>query len=150
MRIEEESHARRNLLDRIGDSIAGIAGGAWFSIFHAVWFGGWIAANHWMAEPFDPFPHSFLTFLVSLEAVFLSGFIINTQRHIKGLSDQRAHVNLQIDLLAEAEMTKMLQHLTAIGRKLGIDEIANDRETKTLASETDVEQVARAVHERSE
>ena len=150
MRIEEESHARRNLLDRIGDSIAGMAGGAWFSILHALWFGAWIAANYWMAEPFDPFPHSFLTFLVSLEAVFLSGFIINTQRHIKRLSDQRAHVNLQIDLLAEAEMTKVLQLVSAISSKLGIEQIQHDRETQALAAKTDVEQVARAVHERSE
>ena len=101
-------------------------------------------------EPFDPFPHNFLTFVVSLEAVFLSGFIINSQRHIKRLSDQRAHVNLQIDLLAEAEMTKVLQYVGAIARKLGIDELGNDRETQALASETDIEQVARAVHERSE
>ena len=150
MRLEDEAHSRRNLLDRIGDRIAGLAGGAWFSLFHAVWFGGWIAANLWMAEPFDPFPHSFLTFLVSLEAVFLSGFIINTQRHIKRLSDQRAQVNLQIDLLAEAEMTKVLQQVGAIARKLGVDDLGNDRETQALASETDVEQVARAVHERSE
>ena len=150
MRIEEEAHARRNFLDRLGDSISGVAGSAWFVLVHALWFAGWIAANHWMAEPFDPFPHNFLTFVVSLEAVFLSGFIINSQRHIKRLSDQRAHVNLQIDLLAEAEMTKVLQYVGAIARKLGIDELGNDRETQALASETDIEQVARAVHERSE
>jgi uncharacterized membrane protein len=150
MRIEEESHARRNLLDRLGDGISGFAGSAWFVVSHALWFGGWIAANRWLSQPFDPFPHSFLTFLVSLEAVFLSGFILNTQRHIKRLSDQRAHVNLQIDLLAEAELTKVLQQVTAIATKLGIEQIQHDRETQALASKTDVEQVARAVHERAE
>ena len=150
MRLEEEAHARRNPLDRLGDAISSFAGGTWFVILHALWFTVWIAANHLMARPFDPFPHSFLTFVVSLEAVFLSGFIINTQRHIKSLSDQRAHVNLQVDLLAEAEMTKMLQHLIAIAQKLGVDEVVNDPESRELASKTNVEQVARAVHERAE
>jgi uncharacterized membrane protein len=150
MRLEDEAHARRNVLDRLGDGISAFAGSAWFVVSHALWFGGWIAANRWLAQPFDPFPHSFLTFLVSLEAVFLSGFILNTQRHIKRLSDQRAHVNLQIDLLAEAELTKVLQQVTAIAGKLGIENLENDREARALASETDVEQVARAVHERSE
>jgi len=82
--------------------------------------------------------------------VFLSGFIINTQRHIKRLSDKRAHVNLQIDLLAEAELTKVLQLVSAIAAKLGIEQAVRDHETQALASKTDVEQVARAVHERSE
>ena len=72
------------------------------------WFGG--------VEPFDPFPFPFLTMTVSLEAIFLALFVLASQNRLARQSDMRAHLNLQIDLLAEREMTavlRLLQDLTA-------------------------------------
>ena len=68
---------------RLADSITAFAGSMWFVYLHAVWFAFWIAANAGMLRPFvpsfDPFPYGLLTMLVSLEAIFLSTFILISQ-----------------------------------------------------------------------
>ena len=69
---------------------------------------------------FDPFPYTFLTLVVSLEAIFLSIFILISQNQETQLTERRKHLDLQINLLAEQENTKMLQLLIAISEKVGV------------------------------
>ena len=71
--------------------------------------------------PFDPFPFPFLTMTVSLEAIFLALFVLASQSHLARQSDQRSHLDLQIDLLAEREMTAVLQLLRDIATHLQVD-----------------------------
>ncbi len=71
---EESERARRSIAQRTCDSVTHWAAEPWFAVAHASWFGGWILLNsRWLPgmRPFDPFPFSFLTFVVSLEAIFL-------------------------------------------------------------------------------
>ncbi|MEO8613955.1 MAG: DUF1003 domain-containing protein, partial [Luteolibacter sp.] len=70
---------------------------------------------------FDPFPFNFLTLTVSLEAIFLSTFILISENTRSRNDDRRNHLDLQINLLAEQENTKMLRLLHQIGLKVGID-----------------------------
>jgi uncharacterized membrane protein len=68
---------------------------------------------------FDPFPFTFLTLIVSLEAIFLSTFILISQNHETRLSERRNQLDLQINLLSEQENTKMLRILERIAKKVG-------------------------------
>ena len=150
MRIEEEAHRRRSLLDRFADGVSRFAGSAWFPILHVVWFAIWIGMNVSGRARFDPYPFTFLTFLVSLEAIFLSGFILVSQNHSERLAEQRAHLDLQINLLAEEEMTKMLQAVAAIAKHLNVAGVMDDPDARRLATSTDVEEVAKAVHDAAD
>jgi uncharacterized membrane protein len=98
-----------------------LSGSMRFVWLHLVWFGLWIAANTIPRLPrFDPFPFTFLTLCVSLEAIFLSTFILISQNHETRLSEWRNHLDLQVNLLAEQENSKMLSMLKRIAEKLGV------------------------------
>ena len=137
-KIEEEALSARSLGERLGDAIARHAGRIWFISAHAVWFGLWIAVNTGLlpVRPFDPFPFQFLTFVVSLEAIFLSLFILMSQNRAQRQADARAHLDLQINLLAEQETTKMLQLLRSLCIHHGLAD-ADDPELQYLQSRTE-------------
>lgn len=120
-KLEEAARSKRSLADRISDWVAAFCGSMVFVWVHVVWFTGWIGCNSlgWFPH-FDPFPFTFLTLVVSLEAIFLSAFILISQNVDKRLSDRRTHLDLQINLLAEQENTKMLSLLARIAGKLGV------------------------------
>jgi uncharacterized membrane protein len=87
---------------------------------HIAWYSAWILVNSLPGiHPFDPFPFTFLTFMVSLEAIFLSTFILISQNHETRLSELRNNLDLQINLLTEQENTKMLRMLERIAEKVG-------------------------------
>jgi uncharacterized membrane protein len=138
-RIESESLKRRSISDRIGDLVAAQAGQIRFVIAHAVWFITWIVLNANVIPrlpPFDPYPFSLLTMVVSLESIFLSLFILMSQSRANRQADERNHLDLQINLLSEHESTKTLQMLQALCAYHGL-KIANDPEVNELAERTE-------------
>ena len=140
---EESKRAERTVSERVCDSVTGAAGEPWFAYLHAAWFTGWLIVNSgWIpgVKAFDPFPFSFLTFVVSLEAIFLSLAILMTQSRENRESDDRAKLDLQINLLAEREATKTLELLRAICKKYGMPE-ADDTELRDLLTPTDADRV---------
>lgn len=133
--------ACRNIGERMGDGIARQAGRLWFVALHGVWFAGWMIINaDWIAgiRPFDPYPYAFLTFIVSLESIFLSLFILMSQNRANRQADSRSHLDLQINLLAEQESTKTLQMLQKLCEHHGLD-VAFDPEVERLKSTTEPE-----------
>ena len=140
--LEKASLARRSVSALIGDVIATHAGKMWFIVFHVAWFAIWIGLNlkGSGASTFDPYPFSLLTMIVSLESIFLSLFILMSQNRSGLQADQRNHLDLQINLLAEDENTKILQMLQALceHHKLAI---AGDPEIVAMAKRTEVHQV---------
>ena len=143
-RLERRFLDERTVVERIGDVIGTFAGSMWFVLLHVVWFAAWFIINtgHAGIKPFDPYPFIFLSMAVSVEAVLLSTFVLMKQNRMSLRSDQRNELNLQVDLLAEKEITKVLQLLQHICERLGIEEIKNDEEAKALSEETAVEQIA--------
>jgi uncharacterized membrane protein len=113
----------RSLQDRIADGITDFAGHLRFVYFHIVWFGVWILINTGQLgiKPFDPFPYGLLTMIVSLEAIFLSTFVMISQNRMSEDAERRANLHLHIGLLTEHETTRVLQMLDAIQEKLGIE-----------------------------
>ena len=92
---------------------------------HMIWFGAWVILNVLPGIPhFDLFPFTFLTLVVSLEAIFLSTFILISQNHETRLSERRNQLDLQINLLTEQENTKMLKLVEPIAEKVGA--VTND------------------------
>jgi uncharacterized membrane protein len=106
-----------------------------FVYLHVAWFGLWILANtgRFGVATFDPFPYGLLTMLVSLEAIFLSTFVLISQNRISRDSERRADLALQISLLTEYEVTRVLRMLDEIEDKLGIP---NDHDAELSQLET--------------
>src|SRR5579884_2151113 len=116
-KLEEDFNRDRTLPDRIADSVGGFAGSLTFVGLHLVFYSLWILINVGFIPfipHFDPFPFMLLNVGVSLEAIFLSTFVLMKQNRMSRRADQRAHLDLQINLLAEREMTLMLQMLQRI------------------------------------
>lgn len=149
VRIENEQKANRTFGEKISESIALFCGSMTFVYVHVVWFGGWIVFNSLLSTPFDPFPYTFLTLVVSLEAIFLSTFILISQNHDTRLSERRNHLDLQINMIAEEENTKMLELLQAIAEKVGVDcdDEAMEALIEPIEPEKLVEQIVSATGE---
>jgi len=112
---------------------------------HFFWFSGWIVLNLGVVpdiRPFDPYPFPLLTLATSLEAIFLSLFILTSQNRATAQADQRSHLDLQINLLAESEATATLRMLRALCEHHGL-KIAHDAEVEELAERTEPKALVR-------
>jgi uncharacterized membrane protein len=143
--LDEAARANRTFGQRAVHAIAQFCGSMPFVWINLVLFAGWIATNTvpgW--KHFDPFPYTFLTLAVSLEAIFLSTFILISQNEEARLADRRNALDLQINLLAEQENTKMLKMLDQIAKKVGAD-VASDPSIKVLEQATRPEKLAEQI-----
>jgi uncharacterized membrane protein len=142
--IEEAGRRKRTLGELAGDSVVHLASNVAFVAGHVVWFAAWILINSgWFPgiDPFDPYPYQFLTFVVSLEAIFLALFILMSQNRAEREAQRRESLDLQINLLAEAEATKTLQMLRELCEYFELP-IAGDPEVKQLARRTTLKKLA--------
>ncbi|HUP89700.1 MAG TPA: DUF1003 domain-containing protein [Longimicrobiales bacterium] len=122
MRAVKAAHsADRTPVERAADSIARVAASTPFFVFHVVWFSIWIAINLDLTpiHPFDPFPFGLLTMVVSLEAIFLTIFVLMTQNRESYIAELREELSLQVSLRMEAEVTKTLQLVAGLYTRLG-------------------------------
>ena len=119
--IEEAQKSSRTIGEKVSEMIAAFCGSMTFVYVHVIWFIGWVLINSVLTSwQFDPFPYTFLTLVVSLEAIFLSTFILISQNHETQLTERRNHLDLQINMLSEQENTKMIELLQRIAVKVGI------------------------------
>ena len=148
--LENAAKDERTTTDRFADAIANFCGSMTFVWVHVVWFGFWIIVNLVPGiHHIDPFPFTFLTLVVSLEAIFLSTFILISQNHDAKISERRNHLDLQINLLSEQENTQMLMMLRAIAEQVGAD-IGADDEVEALTEETKPQRLVKQIKEREE
>jgi uncharacterized membrane protein len=149
VRLEESFTRERSVTERVADSVANFSGSLAFVAIHVCVYGLWILVNvglvPWL-RAFDRFPFLLLSVVVSLEAIFLSTFVLIKQNRMSKRADQRAHLDLQINLLAEREMTLVLQILHRIAKRLNVD--APEEKIGELAAETSVEALARELREK--
>ena len=131
----------RSKAEQVADWIACTAGSGPVLVLHVVWFGAWVTVNAGAipgVDPFDGFPFPFLTMTVSLEAIFLALFVLASQHRLARQSDKRSHLDLQIDLLAEREMTAVLQLLQDIARHLAVDASVTPEQLRDLMQKTNL------------
>ena len=149
--LEEEARQQRTAADRISDLIASFVGSMPFVLLHLLWFGLWVGINTgllWRKGKFDPYPFALLCMLVSLEGVLLSTFVLIKQNRMSQRADSRAHLDLQVNLLSEKEVTKILQLQKLICARLEIREAMEDEEVDELSSVTAVDNLARELDQK--
>jgi uncharacterized membrane protein len=108
--------------ERAAERITRFAGSMPFVWLHAFMFGSWVAINLGVIPGVAPFDPTFvvLAMVASVEAIFLSTFILITQNRMQAQADRRADLNLQISLLAEHEITRLVEMTAEIGRRMDI------------------------------
>lgn len=125
-RRRKREEVERPLKDQVADAVTQFTGSIKFVVLHVFFFGIWIVVN----LPFVPFPKFDPTYVVlamwaSVEAIFLSTFVLITQNRMAELADKRDELNLQISLLAEHEVTRLIHLVTAIAERMDIEEAKN-------------------------
>jgi uncharacterized membrane protein len=150
--LEATKAAKRSPADRIADAITHFCGSMAFVYVHVAWFGGWMLWHFLPGVPqairFDPYPFQFLTFVVSLEAIFLSTFILISQNRQNQLSELRNQLDLQINLLSEQENSKVLAMLEALLRFHGL--VQPDPEIASLAEATQPDMLIQQIEQSLE
>lgn len=113
---------RKSLDQRFADAITRFTGSMRFVYIHAFIYGTWIVVNL-PGVPIPKFDPSFviLAMVASVEAIFLTTFVLMTQNRMSKEAESRAELDLQISLLAEHEVTRLITLVKAIGEKLDID-----------------------------
>jgi uncharacterized membrane protein len=147
-KLEENFAKNRSMADKLADGIGGFSGSVTFVFLHVIVYGLWILINLKLIHgirAFDPYPFLLLSVVVSIEAIFLSTFVLMKQNRMSRRADQRGHLDLQINLLAEREMTSVLQLLLRISAQLGVP--VSGEQIEDFSAETSVAELAQQISE---
>jgi uncharacterized membrane protein len=147
-RRRQGEEGRATLEARVASAITGFSGTMRFVYLHATIYGVWIVANLGLVPGLRPWDPSFvvLAMISSVEAIFLSTFILITQNRMAAAADRRAELDLQVSLLAEAEITKLVQMVAEIAARMDI-EPAREPEIEEMKQMVAPEAVLDAIEE---
>ena len=136
LEVQRQMKKSRRMQDKLADAMTAFTGSMAFVYLHVAIFTAWIVINMgWTFLPvFDAFPFGLLTMIVSLEAIFLSTFVLISQNRMAEVSEKRADLDLQVNLLAEYETTKLLVLADALADHFKLKE-AKDAELDELKVE---------------
>jgi uncharacterized membrane protein len=118
----QREEAEASAQEKIADAITRFTGSMLFVYIHLAVFGFWIVANLGWVPGVPKWDESFvvLAMIASVEAIFLSTFVLISQNRMQAAADKRADLDLQISLLAEHEVTKLATLVSAIADRLGV------------------------------
>jgi uncharacterized membrane protein len=145
--LKARADAHRSGAQRLADWMTDAFGSNGFLLINAIWFAVWCVWNTHLIPglaPFDPFPFGLLTMIVSLEAILLSIFVLIAQNRSARIDELRQEIDLQVNLIAEDELTKLLCLVAKIAEKQGID-VAGDQELQQMLAPTNVEKIERVL-----
>ena len=148
--LDKAAKTKLTRSELVADVIAQFCGSVTFVWVNALFFLFWVALNTLPGiDHIDPFPFNFLTLVLSVEAIFLSTFILISQNLASRIAERRNHLDLQINLLSEQENTQMIALLKAIAEKVGADtsEVTN---VEVLREEMEPERLAEEIEQREE
>lgn len=146
-RLEAATDADTTRMDEAARRISEFGGSPRFVWLHVLLFSLWIGVNTLAPfKAFDPYPFTFLTLVVSLEAIFLSAFILMSQNRDARLAERRNQLDLQLNLLTEQETTRILALLELVARKVGVEHLdALDPPLQVLEQATRPEKLAEQI-----
>lgn len=123
LRREAREAAGANWQDHIADKVTRFTGSLPFVYLHIALVGFWIGANLGWFPGVPPWDTSFvvLAMLASVEAIFLSTFVLINQNRMSAIAEKRAHLDLQISLLTEHEITTLAALMSEIATRLGVE-----------------------------
>lgn len=147
--LKARIHVRRFWGEQIADFLTTQFGSMWFLILNGACFVGWIAINVGIVPGiaiYDPYPFNLLTMAVSLEAIFLATIVLISQNRQGQVAELREKVDVEIDVRAEEEITKVLVILELIADKLQIP-LGEDPELKKMEQRTDLLEIEHRIEQ---
>jgi len=144
-KLEEEALDRRTAAEHASDTIVKSIGSTPFLLLHVLLVGIWSTVNLNLitgVEAFDPFPFSILALLLAAESVFLTIFVLISQNRMAREAERRSHLDLQVGMLAEQELTVMLQMLQNLCQHAGVDVRSSTQQVQGFSEATDVQRLA--------
>jgi uncharacterized membrane protein len=142
--FKAKADAKRNPAEKFADLLTAKLGSITFLALNALWFTTWILWNTGKLpglEPFDPYPFGFLTMVVSLEAIALAIIVLISQNREARVNELRDEVDLQINMVTEEELTKLIKLVVTMLETQGVKP-TDDPELKRLL-ETSNDQIQR-------
>jgi len=150
-KLEHDALGRRTPTERVSDVITKLVGNIGFLLAHLLLILGWGLANLHVIpglKPFDPFPFGVLALVVSSESVFLSIFVLISQSRMARQSERRSHLDLQVGMLSEQELTTILQMLQKLCQHVGVNVDSSKQEVLSFSKTTDVHKLASELEDK--
>ena len=147
---EKEFQQGQTAFDKVGHAIGGFVGSFPFILFHVLWFSTWLFLNtvpNRFIPPFDPFPFALLAILIEIEGIFLASFILMRQNRMNRRSDEREHLTLQVLLLAEQEITALIDIERKKSIYNGFSEVSRDPTIERLSQPPSVDDLTETLKE---
>ena len=143
--IKAKADAKRTKGEKIADWMTSSFGSMTFLALNVFLFAFWLTVNTGQIKSFpifDPFPFNLLTNIVSLEAIILAIFVLISQNRSLRVDDLREETHLQINLITEREITKLMKMMALVLEKHGVDP-SQDPELKKMLRPISEEEIER-------
>jgi uncharacterized membrane protein len=150
-KLEHDALGRRTLTERVSDIITKLVGNVGFLLAQLILISGWSLLNLHIIpglKAFDPFPFGVLALVISSESVFLTIFVLISQSRMARQSERRSHLDLQVGMLSEQELTTILQMLQKLCQHMGVNVDSSKQEVQSFSKTTDVHKLASELEEK--
>jgi uncharacterized membrane protein len=150
-KLEHDALARRTSTERVSELITKLVGNVGFLWAQLVLITGWILVNLHVipgVRAFDPFPFGVLALVVSSEGVFLTVFVLISQGRMSRQAERRSHLDLQVSMLSEQELTTILQMLQKLCQHMGVNVDSSKQEVQAFSKTTDVHKLASELEDK--
>ena len=149
--LEHDALSRRTSTERVSDAITKVVGNVGFLLAQLTLISGWSLVNLHVIpglKAFDPFPFGALALVVSSESVFLTIFVLISQSRMARQSERRSHLDLQVGMLSEQELTTILQMLQKLCQHMGVNVDSSKQEVQSFSKTTDVHKLATELEDK--
>jgi uncharacterized membrane protein len=150
-KLEHDALGRRTLTERVSDVITKLVGNVGFLAAQVILVCVWVLLNLHVIpgpQPFDPFPFGVLALIVSFESVFLTIFVLISQTRMSRQTERRSHLDLQVGMLSEQELTTILQMLQKLCQHMGVNVDSSRQEVQSFSKTTDVHKLASELEDK--
>jgi uncharacterized membrane protein len=150
-KLEHDAFNRRTPTERFSDAIMKVVGNTGFLLAQLILISGLSLVNLHIIpglKAFDPFPFGVLALVVSSESVFLTTFVLISQNRMARQSDRRSHLDLQVGMLSEQELTTILQMLQKLCQQMGVNVDSSKQEVRSFSETTDVHKLASELEQK--
>jgi uncharacterized membrane protein len=150
-KLEHDALARRTPTERVSDVVTKLVGNLGFLLAHVILISSWSLVNLHVipgVKVFDPFPFGVLALVVSSESVFLTIFVLISQSRMARQSERRSHLDLQVGMLSEQELTTILQMLQKLCQHVGVNVDSSKQAVQSFSETTDVHKLASELEDK--
>jgi uncharacterized membrane protein len=150
-KLEHDALARRTATERVSDVVTKLVGNLGFLLAHLILISSWSLVNLRIipgVKAFDPFPFGVLALVVSSESLFLTIFVLISQSRMARQSERRSHLDLQVGMLSEQELTTILQMLQKLCLHVGMNVDSSRQEVQSFSETTDVHKLASELEDK--